>query len=165
MVSWVYHVRVTLSLKSTLFFAISTFYINLNIPIHFNYYLPMNLLASIHWDCFWLIEGPYPAVSEHVTKEESHTAEPKGTDIMGEGFATPDSASPVTDIHWVRYNLLKVEHRSAVKLFMLSFKMTMFFVIFMIWHQSLVRCIRIKLNNTLKLTLYSLSWNNFLSSW
>lgn len=52
-----------------------------------------------------LIESPYPAVSEHVTEEETPTAEPKGTDIMGEGFATPDSASPVTDIHKVRLKL------------------------------------------------------------
>nr|XP_034329634.1 Hermansky-Pudlak syndrome 1 protein homolog isoform X2 [Crassostrea gigas] len=46
-----------------------------------------------------LPESPYPAVSEHVTEEETPTAESKGTDMMGEGFATPDSASPVTDIH------------------------------------------------------------------
>lgn len=76
-------------------------------------YLPLDLLTSIHWEWFWLIENPYPAVSEHITEEEAPTAEPKGTDIMGEGFATPDSASPVTDIH----------------------KVTMFFVIFMIWQQ------------------------------
>lgn len=87
-------------------------------------YLPLDLWISIYWYWFWLIESPYPAVSEHVTEEETPTAESKGTDMIGEGFATPDSASPVTDIHKVRYNLLKEDHSSALRLNMLSFKMT-----------------------------------------
>lgn len=72
---------------------------------------------------FWLTESPYPAVSEHVTEEETPTEEPKGTDIMGEGFTTPDSASPVTDIHKVRYNLHKSRSQFCYRLIMLSFKM------------------------------------------
>lgn len=81
--------------------------------------------------------------------------------MIGEGFATPDSASPVTDIHKVRYNLLKEDHSSALRLNMLSFKMTtpVCFLSFLRYGDKVLfdACsMRIKLNKT----LYFETWCN-----
>nr|XP_022345818.1 Hermansky-Pudlak syndrome 1 protein homolog [Crassostrea virginica] len=50
-----------------------------------------------------MTDNPYPAVSEHVTEEEIDldTTNQKVLNVMGEGFQTPDSSSPVTDMHKV----------------------------------------------------------------
>ncbi|XP_056005240.1 BLOC-3 complex member HPS1-like isoform X2 [Ostrea edulis] len=48
-----------------------------------------------------LSENPYPAVSEHVTEDESMTTEQKPVDVTSEGFITPESVLSITDLHKV----------------------------------------------------------------